>query len=129
MKTDKVKTQILQLTKALERLEEAAHLPATQINQDATIQRFEFTFEISWKLMKTLAESNGLHVFSPREAIRTAAQLNLIDDIDQWFDFLEARNLSSHTYNQRLAKTVYRVAKRFIPAAKKFLTKVKQTKT
>jgi len=40
------------------------------INQDATIQRFEFTFELAWKLMKTILEEEGIKVVSPKNVIR-----------------------------------------------------------
>ena len=64
------------LHKALERLKEAATLPSeVTVNQDATIQRFEFTFELSWKLMKSIVELDGLVAESPRSAFRQAAVL------------------------------------------------------
>ena len=37
---------------------------------DATIQRFEFCFELAWKLMKTVLEYEGIDVNSPRSCIR-----------------------------------------------------------
>jgi len=62
-----------------------------------------------------------VRVFSPRDAIRTAAQLGLINDVELWFDFLDVRNNSSHIYNQEMADAVYRGAKRFLPEAKGLL--------
>lgn len=37
---------------------------------DATIQRFEFCFELAWKLMKTVLEYEGIEANSPRSCIR-----------------------------------------------------------
>ncbi len=115
-----------QLTKAFARLREALDLPATQINRDATIQRFEFTFELAWKLLKTVAEEEGLMVNSPKEAIRTAAQLGLLTEVEEWFDFLEARNLSTHLYNEEAANNVYEIVKKFAPETERLMTKIKE---
>ena len=122
----KLSAQIKQVGQALSRLEEALALPATEINRDATIQRFEFAFELSWKLMKTIAKVKGVPIFSPRDAIRIAAQLKLIKNVNAWFDFLDARNTSSHAYNKKLANIVYRAAKKFAPATRQFLLKTKE---
>lgn len=117
--------QISQLTKALTRLKETLTLPPTQINKDATIQRFEFTFELCWKLMQGLARAKGLEIFTPRDSIRVAGQIALIENVETWFDFLEARNLSSHVYDEEMANEVYQEIKKFLPEAEKFLEKVK----
>ena len=37
---------------------------------DATIQRFEFCFELAWKLMKAVLEYEGIEANSPRSCIR-----------------------------------------------------------
>ena len=87
------------------RLKEAVILPSdVTINQDATIQRFEFTFELAWKLMKTILETEGLEAISPKNVIREGATIGLIDDPQKWFGFLENRNLSVHTYKEEIAK-------------------------
>lgn len=120
---EKLVSQISQLTKALTRFKEALTLPPTQINKDATIQRFEFTFELSWKVMQGLARKRGVEVFTPRDSIRVAAQLKLIEEVESWFDFLEARNLSSHIYDEQMANEVYLQIKKFPSKVEKFLKK------
>ncbi|MEK9178970.1 MAG: HI0074 family nucleotidyltransferase substrate-binding subunit, partial [Patescibacteria group bacterium] len=114
------------LHKALERLKEAATLPSeVTVNQDATIQRFEFTFELSWKLMKSIVELDGLVAESPRSAFRQAAVLGLIDNPVTWFEFLDGRNLTVHTYKEEIALKVYKSAKEFIPYVEKLLSSAK----
>ncbi|MGB9706468.1 MAG: nucleotidyltransferase substrate binding protein [Microgenomates group bacterium] len=53
----KLESQYQDLQKAYLRLKEAVALPPTIINRDATIQRFEFTFELCWKLMNNIVPS------------------------------------------------------------------------
>ena len=95
------------------------------INQDATIQRFEFTFELAWKLMKTILEEEGIKVVSPKNVIREGATIGLIDDPQKWFVFLKNKNLSVHTYKEEIAQKVYKSAKEFISFADKLILKAK----
>ncbi len=121
---NKLQAQYEDLQKAFGRLKEAVILPANvTINQDATIQRFEFTFELAWKLMKTIIEIEGLTAVSPKNVIRQGATIDLIDDPQKWFKFLENRNLSAHTYKEETARKVYQSAKEFIPFVDKLILK------
>ena len=67
------------------------------------IQAFEFCFELSWKTIKRILSQKGVDVRSPRDAFREAATNNLIDDPKIWFQFIEKRNLTSHTYEEATA--------------------------
>ena len=90
--------------------------------RDACIQRFEFCVELAWKTsMRTL----GLDVKSPNPGIREMARNNLIDDTQIWFDFLVARNKTSHTYDEEVAKEVYLSAETALPHFNKLLEKLK----
>jgi nucleotidyltransferase substrate binding protein (TIGR01987 family) len=68
------------------------------------IQCFEYTFELGWKTMKDYLEQQGYDVRSPRNAIQTAYQADLIAEGHTWVDALEKRNLMVHTYHEQLAK-------------------------
>ena len=109
----KIEIIIGDLKKANNRLKEAASLKTTQIHRDATIQRFEFCFELAWKAIQTYVRDQGLECRSPRNCFRIGAQLNIIEDPLTWFEYLESRNLIAHTYNEELADKVYRQAKKF----------------
>ena len=78
---------------------------------DATIQRFEFCFELAWKLMKAVLEYEGSEVNSPRSTIREGWKQGLIADAEAWLDMMEKRNLSAHTYDEHSAWGIYRVVK------------------
>lgn len=72
--------------------------PGNPLRHAALAKAFEITFEYVWKFFKREADQAGLEVYSPRDALKAAAQLNLISDLNLWNDFLNARNLSVHDY-------------------------------
>lgn len=59
---------------------------------------FEVAFEYAWKWFKRQADDAGFEVYGPRDSMKAAAQLGLIQDIQRWERFLHARNLSVHDY-------------------------------
>lgn len=59
---------------------------------------FEVCIEYAWKYLKMRVEKEGLEAFSPREAVKLAGKIGLIDDVEKWMDFLEDRNLAVHDY-------------------------------
>lgn len=69
------------------------------------IQFFEMSFELSWKMMKDFLEYNGYqNVDSPRSVIKTAFQIQMIQDGKSWLECLESRNLMSHIYDEKTAE-------------------------
>jgi len=124
---EKLVNQLEQLKKATATLSEALALEPIRINIDGTIQRFEYTFELSWKMMQSAARFKGLfEANSPRDSIRTAAQIGLIDNVEMWFDFLDARNKASHLYDEPAADLVYETTKKFLPEIKLLISKLEQ---
>lgn len=74
---------------------------------DATIQRFEFCFELAWKLIKSMLNYEGIDAVSPRSSIREGWKQSIIDNAEDWLQMLEQRNLSLHTYNESTAMDIY----------------------
>lgn len=122
----KIENILKDLKKANKRLKEAADLKPTQIHKDATIQRFEFCFELAWKTIQTYTRNQGLECRSPRNCFRTGAQLKIISDPLIWFEYLESRNLIAHTYNEKLANKVYRQAKKFPKEVASIIKKIER---
>lgn len=92
----------------------------TEIERAGIIQFFEMTFELSWKLMKDFLEVKGFIVQSPRDSIKQALQLNIIEDGYTWIDALTDRNLTVHTYDEETAKEVTEmIFKKYYPIMKK----------
>ncbi|MEG6615178.1 HI0074 family nucleotidyltransferase substrate-binding subunit [Peptococcaceae bacterium 1198_IL3148] len=70
---ERLEFKLADLKKAYIKLNESINRDPYQddIVLDAAIQRFEFTYELSWKLMKAYLEYNGnLEATSPRKAIK-----------------------------------------------------------
>lgn len=114
MKPDRVSELQSDFRAALARLEAAlAQDPrTTDLVVDGTIQRFEFAFELAWKLMQALLRAQGLEAASPRAAIKEAFWVGWLPDGDGWIDMLEDRNKTSHLYDETAAQTIYDKIKR-----------------
>jgi len=109
MSADRVHALLSEYERALARLQEAAKAdPAlNDVVVDGTIQRFEFTFELAWKMIKAVLEHQGVLVQSPRAAIKEAFKVGLIGDGDGWIDMLEDRNRTTHLYDEEQCRQVY----------------------
>ena len=93
---------------ALTRLKEAVNLPIVNYRDKAgIIQSFEFTYEMSWKLLKSaLEEEAGNSPSGPRSIFKEAYQLELIENEGVWLAIIKDRNLASHTYEEKMADQV-----------------------
>lgn len=91
-----------------EAIEESKNNPSSTTLKDGVIQRFEFSYEICWKLMKSYLEDEGIQeAKSPKSTIREAFKIGIIDDGEKWIDMLEDRNLTSHVYDEVVAIEIY----------------------
>lgn len=89
---------------ALARLHEVLALSETTIVRDALIQRFEFTFEAGWRAAFRWLRARGADVAEEAFAVLPRAYANrLIADDAGWAEMRRKRNLTSHTYQERLA--------------------------
>lgn len=100
----------VEVENALKRLREAVAEPEGDLVRDAVIQRFEFTFELVWKTLKLYLERQGLDCGGPRSTLKKAFTDGLIaspEEADLWLQLLEDRNLTSHAYDEALARRIY----------------------
>lgn len=109
MSKERLYERLSDYKRATARLNEATKLEINDdIVIDGVIQRFEFTFELSWKLMKMYLEYTGINeIRSPRATIREAFSSKLIDDGEQWIDMLVDRNKTSHLYDEEEARLIF----------------------
>ncbi len=109
MSPKKILKRLQNFSLALERLQESIHEnPAISSTiLDGTVKRFEFTFELSWKLMKDYLDYKGIEAATPRDVIKEAYQAKLISNGDQWIQMLEDRNTTSHVYDEEEIRKIY----------------------
>ncbi|BEP30306.1 nucleotidyltransferase substrate binding protein [Helicovermis profundi] len=96
-----------------------------ELEQAGIIQLFEISFELAWKVMKDYLESYEFYVKSPRETIKQALQMELIDNGYIWIDALSDRNLTVHTYDEKLAEKMAKdIVNVYFPEVKKLYEKL-----
>ena len=97
----------------------------TELERACIIQFFEMTFEFAWKVLKDYLESEGYMVKSPRETVKQAFQIGLIDNGHIWIDALSNRNLTTHTYDEELAtKMTSEILNAYLPELDKLYNKL-----
>lgn len=93
--------------------------------KSGVIQNFEVAYELCWKFMKRWLEENApgqvVDGATMKELFRMAAERLLIKDVPAWFAYHEARNLTSHTYDEENADKAFEASKKFIFNAKALL--------
>lgn len=94
--------------------------------QAGVIQNFEVAYEQCWKIIQRWLSANRSaveadHPRTRKELFRLAARQGLISDPAVWFEYGDARNLTSHTYDEEQADNVFSTAVDFLPHALKLL--------
>ncbi|HBC28930.1 MAG TPA: nucleotidyltransferase [Prevotellaceae bacterium] len=116
--------------KALVRLRTAARIirehgcadnEVDDLLKEGLVQRFEYTQELAWKVMKDYEEYQGYtDVQGSRDAIRKGLQMGLVED-SVWMDTISSRNLTSHCYDEEEFNEVLdRIIQSYLPVFEKF---------
>ncbi len=123
------------LEKAIGRLgdgiREADAEPANELIRDGVIQRFEYTYELAWKMLKRFLESTSANPaevdeMSFQTLIRTGSERGLLrGGWDRWIVFRKARGTTSHTYDADKAGEVFRIAPDFLEEARFLLERLR----
>jgi nucleotidyltransferase substrate binding protein (TIGR01987 family) len=108
--------------KAFALYEEAVSPQMSRLEEEGLIQRFEYTFELSWKFLQDLLQERGYaDVRGPRPVIERAFQDGLISNGPLWMEMLKARNATTHLYDQAtFASIIKNVKGPFLEALQKF---------
>jgi nucleotidyltransferase substrate binding protein (TIGR01987 family) len=89
-----------------------------QLEKEGIIQRFEYTFELAWKVLKDKMEFDGivLDQISPKAVVRQAFAAKYINDPDTWLKMIGDRNLMSHTYDfVKFEAVIQSIADSYLP--------------
>lgn len=89
-----------------------------KIARDACIQRFEYCIELAWKVS---VKKLGSQTKFPKQAIREMARADLVHSAEVWLDFIEARNNTSHSYDEQVASKVFQQIVLFQPEVQKLI--------
>lgn len=106
-----------------------ASAPGDEELRDACIQRFEFTFELAWKMLKRrleidLPNAQEVDSMSYRTLIRVGAEQGLVQDVTAWFVYRDKRNITSHIYDTVKAAEVAAVLPEFARHARELLERL-----
>lgn len=125
MTSGKLERNLELFKKAMDRFSEVLQEPESSIVMDATIQRFEFTYELMWKTLKVFLEDvHGVRTVSPRQVFVEGYSLSIIEKEDIFLEMIKSRNLLSHTYNEEQAVEIYKKCPSFLSAMKELYAKL-----
>ena len=80
--------------------------PSNKAFKLAVIQSYEMDIELAWKTLKDYLNYLGYKIQAPREAIKQAFAIEILEDAETWLKMLEDRNLTSHVYDEAKAQEV-----------------------
>ncbi len=124
---DYLNEKLNQLEQAIIKWEKSLDAKFTDLNRDAAIQRFEFTFELFWKSVKIyLKEKEKIECVSPRSCFREIKKIfNLSEsEIELCLKMADDRNLSVHTYSEKMANALYKKLKKYWKITEKIYKKL-----
>lgn len=80
--------------------------PSNKAYKLAVIQSYEMDMELAWKTLKDYLNYLGYKLQAPREVIKQAFAIEIIEEGEVWIQMLEDRNLTSHIYDEAKAQEV-----------------------
>ncbi len=113
MELKRIQKQILLLEKAYKTLNNAMNQwKYSKLEQDWTIQRFEYTIELTWKTLKKI------HIFEfwecnlfPKQIFKVFYENWIVTNLELWFALLKERNNLSHFYSEYFAEKSFKFIK------------------
>jgi len=106
------KQRFVNFKRALIQLEDAVLLSQkrklSQLEKQGVIQAFEFTHELAWNVLKDYLEDQGeQNIRGSKDATRSAFKVSLITAGELWMSMIQSRNISSHTYDEETAESLF----------------------
>jgi len=100
------------------------------ILKEGLIQRFEYTHELAWNVMKDfLIHAGNTNIFGSKDASREAFSAGLIENGEIWMDMIKSRSKTSHTYNEETADEIFfKIMNQYIQEFIQFRDKMQEVK-
>jgi nucleotidyltransferase substrate binding protein (TIGR01987 family) len=77
------------------------------LEKQGLIKAFEFTFELSWLVIKDYFEYQGNpNIRGSRDAFKVALKYNVIENGGVWMKMIETRNITAHTYDEDIIEGI-----------------------
>ncbi|WP_084520575.1 HI0074 family nucleotidyltransferase substrate-binding subunit [Rickettsia gravesii] len=114
------------LLKSRKKFEEFRKHLDTEQNKASSIQSFELCYELAWKTMKRFCEKSGKTPYILKDIFREAAVSGLISDPRIWFKFIEIRNITVHTYNEKNLELVISIFDDFSDALNELINNLEK---
>ena len=99
----------------------------SNLEKEGTIQRFEFTHELAWNVMKDFLSEEGIqNIIGSKSATREAFNKGIINDGEGWMAMIKSRNQTVHTYHGNILDIEYNNIKvLYFPLIQEFYDKMK----
>ncbi len=111
---------------ALKTFQDIFKEPFSVLVRDATIQRFEYTFEAFWKFLREyLKEKEGIIANTPKEVFRAIFQAGFLTEEEtiQFLEMTDSRNDTSHTYKEVVSQIIFQKTSGYATLMKSLLSK------
>lgn len=108
--------------------DESVSASLSELEKEGFIQRFEYTHELAWNVMKDYVEYQGAtDIGGSRDATREAFKIGLIVNGAVWMDMIKSRNLTTHTYNEDTAEDIFlKIVREYFSEFEAFGTKMEE---
>jgi nucleotidyltransferase substrate binding protein (TIGR01987 family) len=99
-----------------------------KIYRDSLIQRFEYSFDQTWKLLCTYLESEGykMNIQTPKSTFRECLKTNLLteEEVRLAITMVDHRNLTTHDYDESLMEKITANIPRYYNLLEKIVQKI-----
>ena len=129
---NKLEPRLASCLRAISTLDEILNVPFSVIVRDAAIQRFEYSFESLWKLLKTYLDvQEGVICNSSKRCFREALKVELLTvrETETCLKMTDDCNLTSHTYLEPVAEAIYGKLSAYLEVMKHLLTNIQNRAT
>lgn len=92
-----------------------------EFEEQGLIQAFEYTYELAWNTIKDYFETQGeVNINGSRDSFRLAFRRGIIEEGELWMDMVKSRTLTSHTYNEEIARQIaFDITEKYYPEFEK----------
>ena len=82
--------------------------PLSRLEEKGLVQSFEMVHELAWNVLKDFLESEAgtTGLLGSKDSTREAFKRGLLADGEAWMDMIRCRNLTSHVYDEHIARQV-----------------------